>query len=44
MDIGAIGKHLYKPPTTGSTRKILVADVHRAQQKDSVKALLKGAR
>ena len=36
-----MGKHLYKPPTTGSTGNILVADVHRAQQIDGVKALLK---
>ena len=42
-----MGKHLYKPPpppilpTTGSTGKILGADVHQAQQTDGVKALLK---
>ena len=43
-----MGKHLYKrppplpaPTTTGSTGKTLVADVHRAQQTDGVKALLK---
>ena len=36
-----MGKHLYKPQTTGSTGKTLVADVHGAQQTDGVKALLK---
>ena len=29
------------PPTTGSTGKILVADLHQAQQTDGVKALVK---
>ena len=29
------------PLTTGSTGKLLVADVHRAQQTDGIKALLK---
>ena len=43
MDIGTTRKHLYNPPppATGSVEKILVADVHRAQQSDGVKALLK---
>ena len=41
MDIGTMGKHLYKSPTTDLTGKILVADVHRAQQTDDVKTLLK---
>ena len=45
-----MGKHLYNHPpppnppplpTTGSTGKILVADVHRTQQTDDVKARLK---
>ena len=35
------GNIFINPPTTGSTGKILVADVHRAQQTDGVKALLK---
>ena len=36
-----MGKHLYKPPITGSTGKFLVGDEHRAQLADGVKALLK---
>ena len=36
-----MGKHLYKPPNNWLNWKILVADVHRAQQADGVKALLK---
>ena len=35
------GNIFINPPTTGSTGKIFVADVHRAQQTDDVKALLK---
>ena len=35
------GNIFINPPTTGSTGKIFVADVHRAQQRDSAKALLK---
>ena len=35
------GNIFINPPTTGSTAKILVADMHRAQQADGVKALLK---
>ena len=34
-------KIFINPPTTGSNGKNLVADVHRAQQTDGVKALLK---
>ena len=44
MNIGTMGNIFIPPPpppTTGSTGKILVADVHRAQQTDGVKALLK---
>ena len=41
MDIGTMGKHLYKPPYNWLNWKILVADVHQAQQADGVKALLK---
>ena len=36
-----MGKHLYKSPNSWFNWKILVADVHRAQQTDGVKALLK---
>ena len=35
------GNIFINPPTTCLTGKILVADVHRAQQTDGVKALLK---
>ena len=35
------GNIFINSPTTGSTEKILVADVHGAQQTDSFKALLK---
>ena len=35
------GNIFINPPTTGSTGKILAADVHRVQQTDGVKALLK---
>ena len=35
------GNVFINPPTTGSTGKILVADTHRVQQTDGVKALLK---
>ena len=35
------GNIFINPPTTGSTGKILVADVHRSQQTDGAKALLK---
>ena len=35
------GNIFLNPPAPGSTGKILVADVHRAQQTDDVKALLK---
>ena len=35
------GNIFINPPTTGSTGKIFVADVHRAQQRDSAKALHK---
>ena len=41
MNIGTMGKHLYKSPNSWFNWKILVADVHRAQQTDGVKALLK---
>ena len=36
-----MGNIFINPPTTGSNGKVLVADVHRAQQKDAFKALLK---
>ena len=39
MDIG--GNIFINPSTTGSTGKILIADVHRGQQTYGVKALLK---
>ena len=35
------GNIFTNPPTADSTGKILVADVHRAQQTDGVKAMLK---
>ena len=33
--------HFIKPPTNGSSGKILIAGVHRAQQTDKVKYILK---
>ena len=34
------GNYLTNPPTPGSTGKVLIADVHRAQQTENVKTLL----
>ena len=39
--LGQWGNILINPQTTGSTGKVLVADVHRSQLADGAKSLLK---